>query len=138
MADRADAELYVTLLGITQSGYQAESRRWLFDHFDVATYDELEARYPAKSDERNHVVNVLTFFESVSVLVQRGLLDEDVFLEAPFGFDVVWRRTRPILETWQSRTEPATWAHVIWLGRRLDWWYENVWAPPDEARPPEG
>jgi hypothetical protein len=132
-----DAELYVQLFSITQLGYQAECRRWFFTHYDVSTYEELDAQYPEGSSERDQLVNVLMFFETVGVLVQRGLLDEEVFLSSPLGFDVVWTRLRPTLEAWRARSGPTTWSNVIWLGRRFDWWYENVWAPPDEARPPD-
>jgi len=133
-----DARLYLQLLDLTQHGLQVEARRWFFWEFAADSYDDLRERYPAGSRQRDLLFNVLGFYESTGVLVSRGLLNEDVFFDAPFGFELLWERIRGILPAWQEAGGPAVWENVRWLGERFDAWREHVWRPKVEAVPPDG
>jgi hypothetical protein len=135
---REDANLYLKLLAISQGGAHAEARRWVFSDFTAVSFDELNSRHPPGSVERDHLVNVMRFFESAAVLVSRGLLHEDVFFDEPFGFDVIWPRLKPIVGSWQkSAGDPAVWENVQWLGMRMEAWREQRWQPKRELSPPD-
>lgn len=135
---KEDAKLYLTLLEITQGRAHAEARRWVLSDFAAKSYDDLNAKYPPGSVERDHLTNVLGFFESAAVLVSRGLLHEDVFYDAPFAFETLWPKVKKLIEQWQKSSEdPAVWENVVWLGKRYELWKEQVWKPKLEAMPPE-
>src|SRR5262249_53259432 len=137
-ATKEDAQLYLELLRITQQTKQAEARRWVFGEFEASNFDELDAKYPRGSAERDRLINVLTFYESAGVLVSRGLLDEDVFFDSSVGLEVVWPRVEALIDSWQrSQSAPAIWENVVWLGRRLAAWREERWKPKLEAVPPD-
>ena len=72
------------------------------------------------------------------MLVSRGLLHEDVFFDAPFAFELVWRRIGTILDEWQAAVQdPAAWENVAWLGKRYEVWSKTAWRLKIEAVPPE-
>src|SRR5262249_13395493 len=73
--------------------------------FNEASYTELQQRYPPGSRERHFLAEFLGFFEGPGVLVSRGLLHEDVFFDAPFDFELVWKKVGPILDEWQTAVD---------------------------------
>jgi hypothetical protein len=122
-----DAASYLKLMEIWQSPVQSEARAWFWGAFEAASLEQVRERYPRGSAERAHLFNIIAFYECAAVLVHRGLLDEDLFFDAPFGFEVVWELVGPILEEWRADTEPAAWENIIWLGRRFTDWDATVW-----------
>ncbi len=135
---REDAGIYIKLLDISQSGAQAEARRWVLGDFKCASYEELNAKHAVGSVERTYLTSVMAFFESVGVLVSRGLLNEDVFFDAPLGFEMLWPMVKHIIADWQTGAgDPAAWENVQWLGIRMDSWKEQSWKSKLEAIPPD-
>jgi len=135
---REDANLYLKLLEISQGSAHTEARRWVFSDFAVESFDQLNSRHPPGSVERDHLANVMSFYEATAVLVSRGLLHEDVFLDAPLGFEVIWPRLKPIVEGWQkSADDPAVWENLQWLGLRMEAWREQQWKTKLEMSPPD-
>ncbi|MEX0993819.1 MAG: hypothetical protein WDZ37_07480 [Solirubrobacterales bacterium] len=132
-----DSHLYLKLLEITQTSGQVEARAWFFSEFSAQSYAELIDRYPKGSRESDMLMNVLVFYESAAVLVSRGLLHEDVFFDAPFGFDVVWERVGDVLVEWREQSDPATWENLVWLGKRYKAWSRYVWKSKLESVPPD-
>jgi hypothetical protein len=132
-----DAALYLRYLALSQSELQVEARAWFFQNFDATSYAELEERYPQGSRERHLLSELLGFYESAGVLVSRGLLHEDVFYDAPFGFELVWKKVGAILNEWRREIHPAAWENVAWLGERYEIWSTKSWRPKLEAVPPD-
>ncbi len=133
-----DAAFYLQLLNISQGETQAAARRWVLGDFKSATYDALDAKHPVGSVERAHLTNVMGFFESAGVLVSRGLLNEDVFFDAPFGFELLWPMVKPLVADWQkSAGDLAVWENLQWLGLRLETWKVERWKSKIEAFPPD-
>lgn len=135
--NQQDATLYLYLRIAEQIGRQSEARQWSFTSFDAKTYAEMNQKYPRGSKEREHITNVLGFYESAGVLVSRKLHHEDVFFDAPFGFEMVWGKIGPFIRKWQqAANDPAAWENVEWLGKRYEWWQKNVWKPKMQVNPP--
>ena len=61
--NQGDAALYQRLHALKDTAVQAEARAWFFEHFDAATYAELNERYPRGSTERHLLAEFLGFFE---------------------------------------------------------------------------
>jgi len=133
-----DADFYLRLLEITQQRAQSESRRWFFGEYAANSYEDFQSRYPEGGDERALFANVLNFFEAVGALVSRGLLNEDLYFDAPLGLEVVWPKVEPVLEGMQKALgDPAAYENVAWLGRRYSSWREQEWKPKSETKPPD-
>ncbi|HEY8740570.1 MAG TPA: DUF4760 domain-containing protein [Candidatus Dormibacteraeota bacterium] len=131
-----DAHLYLQLLEMTQQPQFVDARHWVVYELDTSTAKEFNEKYHAGADERSRVTTVLTFYDSVGALVSRGLLHEDLFFDAPLGFEVVWPRVEALVVDWQkaARDDPA-WENVTWLARRFESWRASTWRPKLEAIP---
>jgi hypothetical protein len=51
---------------LKDTAVQAEARAWFFEHFEAATYAELEERYPRGSRGRHLLAEFLGFFTAGS------------------------------------------------------------------------
>jgi hypothetical protein len=133
-----DAELYVKLLGITQSDPHAAADAWVNYEFQAASHAELEEKYKPGSEERQKLVLVMGFYEAAGVLVSRGLLHEDVFFDSPFHFGNHWPKLRTIIEEWQKAADnPDVWENFYWLGLRFEAWRKDRWKAKLELVPPD-
>ncbi|MFY9614948.1 MAG: hypothetical protein WAT58_06075 [Candidatus Dormiibacterota bacterium] len=133
-----DAILYVQLLNSTQTEAQVVARSWVFSKFKAKNYEDLDQQHPVGSSERAQLTTVMAFFESVGVLVSRGLLSEDVYFDGPLGFEYLWPLVKPLIPGWQKAGgSEATWENVQWLGQRYEVWLKESWKPKLEAIPPD-
>jgi hypothetical protein len=131
-----DAHLYLQLLEMSQQPHFVESRRWVAHELEAQSLEALNAAHPEGSEERGRIAGVLGFYESVGALVSRGLLHEDLFFDAPLGFEHVWSRTQALVLDWQkSAGDESTFENLVWLARRQESWRESVWKPKEETAP---
>ena len=131
-----DARLYIELMKLALEAPVADATDWLVGEFDVNTKKDLDGKYPAGSPERGRLVTVLGFYESLGMLVSRGLIHEDVVLDVPFRFEVIWPRVEKLVADWQKASgDDAVWENVVWLARRYENWRETTWRPKSEAIP---
>ena len=131
-----DAHLYLQLLQATQAPGFLEAREFVARTLDVKTLKDLDSAHPLGSAERTKLLRVLDLFESAGALVSRGLLHEDVFFDAPFGFPEVWPRVEPLVLDWQKASrDEARWENLVWLARRYERWRKDNWRPKLEAIP---
>ncbi len=120
--------LYLQLFQLWQSPLQVDARDWLARMGEVTSYAQLDLLWPKGSEERTRLFNLLALFECAAVLVQRGLIDEDLFFDAPLGFKSVWSKVRDAVQDWRRASgDPATWENVIWLGQRMEEWDRTRW-----------
>ena len=131
-----DAHIYLQLLEMTQQPQFITDRRWVGHELDADSLKSLNSKHPEGSEERGRVAGVLGFYESIGALVSRGLLHEDLFFDAPLGFEHVWSRTQKLVEDWQKASgNPAVFENLVWLARRYESWRETVWKPKAETTP---
>jgi hypothetical protein len=131
-----DAHLYLQLLEMTQQPQFVEARHWVAYELEATTLKDFNDKYHAAATERTRVTSVLTFYDSVGALVSRGLLHEDLYFDAPLGFDSVWPRVESLVLDWQKSTkDESVWENVRWLARRYESWRDSSWRPKSEAIP---
>ena len=131
-----DAHIYLQLLEMTQQPHFVEARRWVAHHLDADTLAALDGTHPVGSEERSRVASVLGFYESAGALVSRGLLHEDLFFDAPLGFEPVWSNVEPLVLDWQKAAgSEAVFENLVWLARRFESWRESTWRPKSKAIP---
>ncbi|MFN2463576.1 MAG: DUF4760 domain-containing protein [Candidatus Dormibacteria bacterium] len=131
-----DAHIYLQLLEMTQQPQFARDRRWVAHELAADTLKSLNSKHPEGSEERGRVAGVLGFYESIGALISRGLLHEDLFFDAPLGFEDVWSRTGKLVGDWQKAAgNPAAFENLVWLARRYENWRESTWRPKSEAIP---
>ena len=98
------------------------ARLWFLEGLDAADYNEYRKKYSGASMERCHFIVVCGFFELSGVLVNHGLVDQnlyfDIFNPTPF-----WNKAKPIVEGMRSkRSDPFYYENFESLNdKRLSW-----------------
>ena len=112
-----------TLLKLYQIyDYHRNARLWFLDELDATDYNEYREKYSGASSERSYFTAVCGFFELSGVLIDHGLMDEnlyfDIFNPTPF-----WNKAKPIVEGMRSkRSDPYYYAKFESLNsKRLIW-----------------
>ena len=73
------------------------ARLWFLEGLDASNYNEYREKYSGACMERSHFVTVCGFFELSGVLVNHGLVDQDLYFDI-FNPTPFWNKARPIIE----------------------------------------
>ena len=73
------------------------ARLWFLDGLDAADYHEYTQKYSGASFERSHFIAICGFFELSGVLLDRGLIDQNLYFEI-FNPTPFWNKAKPIIE----------------------------------------
>ena len=79
------ANLLLRLYELRREPRLREARAWFIAHFDAKTPEELAKKYPSGDDANASFRMVITYWDMVAGLVNRGLIDEDLFFESASG-----------------------------------------------------
>jgi hypothetical protein len=79
-----------------------EAREWYLAHFHPASADDVMKLAPPMSQENAFMRMVVSYWEMVASIVNRGLIDEDFFFENTGEQWVVWEQLKPIVEQWRA------------------------------------
>ena len=90
-----------TLLKLYQI-YDRDARLWFLEGFEAKDYHEYREKYSGASIERSHFIAVCGFFELSGVLVNRGLIDQNLYFEI-FNPTPFWNKAKPIIEGMRSK-----------------------------------
>ena len=78
------------------------ARLWFLEGLDAADYNEYKEKYSGASMERCHFVAVCGFFELSGVLVNHGLVDQDLYFDI-FNPTPFWKKVKPIIEGMRNK-----------------------------------
>src|ERR671933_684323 len=73
------------------------ARLWFLEGFEAKDYNEYREKYSGASMERSHFIAVCGFFELSGVLVNHGLIDQNLYFEI-FNPTPFWNKAKPIIE----------------------------------------
>ena len=76
---------------------QIDARLWFLDGLDASNYNEYNEKYSGASMERCHFIAVCGFFELSGVLVNRRMIDQNLYFEI-FNPTPFWNKAKPIIE----------------------------------------
>lgn len=79
-----------------------EAREWFLANFAPATVEELMRLAPPTSQENAFMRMVVSYWEMVASIVNRGLIDEDFFFENSGEQWIVWERLKPVVDNWRT------------------------------------
>ena len=95
---KAEANSTDTLLKLYQIyDDHRNARLWFLDGLDASNYNEYKEKYSGASMERCHFIAVCGFFELSGVLVNHGLIDQNLYFEI-FNPTPFWNKAKPIIE----------------------------------------
>ena len=103
-----------------------QARAWFVEHFHPTSPEEMTERYPQGSEENTYIRMVISYWEMVSSIVNRGLIDEDLFFESNGEQWMVFERIKPILPAWRVMFKnPLVFSQLEEHVRRLEAWREK-------------
>jgi hypothetical protein len=106
-ATTADAELLLHLYEIRREPELRRARAWFLTQFKPSSWAEIKARYLSHSDEDRWFRMTISYWEMVGTLVNRGVLDADLFFDHT-GEDVVtWERCKPWIAEARADIRPT-------------------------------
>ena len=79
-----------------------EAREWYMTSFTPASAEDLMQRFPPGSKENAYMRMVVSYWEMVASIVNRGLIDEEFFFENSGEQWMVWERLKPVVGTFRA------------------------------------
>ena len=103
-----------------------DARSWFVQHFHAASPEEIAQKYPPGSEENTHVRMTISYWDMVASIVNRGLIDDELFFENNGEAWVVWDRIRNIVPLWRAAYQnPTLFSNLEETCRRLEAWRER-------------
>jgi len=103
-----------------------EAREWYTNNFHPASAEELMQQFPPGSKENANMRMVVSYWEMVANIVNRGLIDEEFFFENSGEQWFVWEHLKPVVATFRTAFKnPHQFAGLEEHVRRLEAWREK-------------
>lgn len=103
-----------------------EARDWYMSSFRPATVEEMQEQCPPGSKENASMRMVISYWEMVASIVNRGLINDELFFESNGEIWVVWDRMRSIVPVWRAAFKnPHMFMNIEATCIRLEAWREK-------------
>jgi hypothetical protein len=103
-----------------------EARDWFSANFHVKTAEDLTRVCPPGSQGNVYMRMVLGYWEMVASIVNRGLIDEDLFFENTGEQWGVWEQVKPVIVAWRAMfSSPKFLGNLEQHCNRLESWREK-------------
>jgi len=96
------ANLQLKLYDLRREPRLREAREWFSDHFHPQTLDDVMRICPAGSKENANMRQVLTYWEMVASMSNRGLVNEDLLFENGGEEWAAFQQVKPVLAAWRE------------------------------------
>lgn len=111
-----------------------EARDWFAANFHVQSGEDVMRLCPAGSKENTYMRMVLGYWEMVASIVNRGLIDEDLFFESTGEQWMVWEQVKPVLGAWRTMFgSQKLFRNLEEQSKRLEAWREKNSPGSNEA-----
>jgi hypothetical protein len=121
-----EVHLMLKLYDMRREPRLRQARGWFLEHFHPHSPEEMMEKYPQGSEENTFIRMVISYWEMVASIVNRGLINDELFFESNGEIWVVWDRMRPIVPTWRAAFKnPRLFANIEETSERLEKWREK-------------
>ena len=96
------ANLQVKLYDLRREPRLREAREWFSDRFHPQSLDDVMKICPPGSKENAFMRQVLSYWEMVASMSNRGLLDEDLLFESGGEEWAMFQQVKPVLAAWRE------------------------------------
>ncbi|MFQ6011990.1 MAG: DUF4760 domain-containing protein [Nitrososphaerales archaeon] len=100
-----------------------ESAIWFLSDLSEKDYESFKKKYPSRSRARAHFATVAGFFELGGLLVERKLLNEDLFFDT-FNVSAFWSKAKGIIKG-MRRDRPRIYENFELVSRRKIRWVKR-------------
>jgi len=121
-----EVNLMLRLYELRREARLRQARGWFVDHFHPASPDEMMQKYAPGSEEYNNIRMVLSYWDMVASIVNRGLINDELFFESNGEIWVVWDRIKTIVPTYRAAFKnPKMFSNLEETCKRLEAWREK-------------
>jgi len=125
-ATHDQANLLLKLYDLRREPRLREARTWFAQSFDARTPEEMNSRYPMGSDANASFRMVVSYWDMAAGLVNRGLIDDELFFENGGEAWFVWERLRALAPAMRAASKnPHAWSQLEALAKRMEEWQER-------------
>lgn len=121
------ANLLLRLYDLRREPRLREAREWYFAHFKPTSLEDAMKICPPNSKENASMRMVLSYWDMVTSMVNRGLIDEEFFFENTGEHWAVWERVKPIVPAMRTMFKsPNVHRNLEENVKRLEAWREKT------------
>ncbi len=121
--DHHDAELLLRLYDMRREEKLRRAREWFAREYRGQAAEEFTRKYPPGTEENAFFRMVVTYWEMVSSIVNRGLINQEFFFENTGEFFAVWEKIKPAMPAIrESYKNPHLWKNLETLARNYEKW----------------
>ncbi len=103
-----------------------QARSWFVEHFHPDSPEDMMKKYPPGSEENTNIRMVISYWDMIAGIVNRGLIDDELFFESNGEIWVVWDRIRSIVPAWRAAFKnPTVFHNLEETCKRLEAWREK-------------
>ena len=118
-----NAELLLQIYDLRREETLRKARAWLIANFWVETLQEFSAQCPLGTQENAYFRMVTGYWDMVASIVNRGMLDEDLYFENTPESLMVWLRVKSVaLQMREARKNPLLWRNLETLSEKHEKW----------------
>jgi hypothetical protein len=118
-----NAELLLQIYDLRREERLRAARAWLLPNFAARSFKEFMELYPPGTDHNAYYRQAVTYWDMVAAIVNRGMIDEDLFFETTNEAMITWLRVREVaLEMRESRKNPLYLRNLETLAERQEKW----------------
>jgi hypothetical protein len=103
----ADAELLLKLYEIRRDPELRRARAWLLSEFKPTTWADVKSRYLSHVEEDRWYRMTTSYWEMVAAIVNRGLLDAELFFDHTGEDIVTWERIKGLIPDARADIRPT-------------------------------
>jgi len=121
--DPQNAQLLLQIYDLRREETLRRARAWILGDFWAETLEEFNAICSPGSDENAYYRQATTYWETVSLIVNRGMLDEELYFESTAEGLLTWLRVKKVvLEMRNVRKNPLLLRNLEALSERHEKW----------------
>lgn len=118
--------LLLKLYEMRREPVMREARDWYFSKFRPASLEDIAKQAPMGSKESAYMRMVISYWQMVASIVNRGLIDEDFFFENTGEQWFVYERIRPFVAAMRERSRnPHQYENLQKHVEKLEAWREK-------------
>jgi hypothetical protein len=118
--------LMLRLYEMRREPLMREARDWYFSKFHPASFDDIAKQAPMGSPASAYMRMVISYWEMAASIVNRGLIDEDLFFENTGEQWFVWERIQPFVPAMRARSKnPHQYGNLEKHVSKLEAWREK-------------
>lgn len=126
-ADHHDAELLLRLYDLRREAKLRQARQWLLHEFHAQSSEEVNEKYPPGSEPNAFLRMVVSYWDMVASIVNRGLINQEFFFENTGEFFWVWEKVKKLSANLREiYKNPNAWNNLERLAAAYEKWLSGT------------